>query len=292
MSTSDERRPAQNGHSSQPDSVSAHVQTHGNQVVITIDIADHCRNDRPHPTPDPGQEVVYVLMIDGDKYKTTNSNPTGEEILALAGKNSRQYQLNQQRREHGKVKVTRVKPTDKVDLAEWGIEMFMTLPLDNTEGAESAIELAPRRQFVLPEADTEYLNGHADRWETLVVNGQMCLLMHGLGLPDGYTVSQVDVAVLLPSEYPRCALDMVYVHPPVHRKDGQQINNLAIAPWTIDGKAFQMWSRHRTGINPWRMGVDNLGTHLEQARLWFDQEFDKRPRLDHPVNHQAYAVRA
>jgi len=33
----------------------------------------------------------------------------------------------------------------------------------------------------------------------------------------------------------------------------------------LDNKTFQQWSRHRTPANPWREGVDNLGTHVPLA---------------------------
>lgn len=268
--------------------VSAHVNTHGKQVVITIDIADHCRHEQPHPQPDPGQEVVYVLTIDGTKHKMSNPNPTGRELLALVGKTPQTHQLNQQQRVAGKPKVTRVKPTDTVDLTTWGIEKFMTLPLDNTEGSTLDNELAPRRQFVLPADDVEYLDGLGLRWEVIAGGPQGCVLVHDVPVPAGYTVPAVCLAVQLEAGYPRSILDMVYVYPALQRTDNQEIG--ALCPMHLDGKQFQRWSRHRTGANPWRMGIDNLGTHIEQARLWFEQEFVKRPRIDHPQTAPAHAV--
>ena len=283
--------PHNTGHdSSEPnhDQVTAHVHANGHEVVITIDIADHCRHDKPHPKPDPGQEVVYVLTIDGDKHKTSLAHPTCAEILALVGKTPHTHQLNQQHRVEGKPKVTRVKPTDSVDLTKWGIEKFMTLPLDNTEGAQTENELAPRRQFVLPAEDVEYLDGLELPWEAIDSGGQRYILVHEVPLIAGYTVDTVCLAVQLDAGYPRSVLDMVYVYPDLQRLDNQPIG--ALSPLPIDGKHFQRWSRHRTGANPWRMGVDNLGTHIEQARLWLEQEFTKRPRTDQPLNVLAHAV--
>lgn len=271
-----------------PDHVTAHVHANGHEVVITIDIADHCRHDKPHPKPDPGQEVIYVLTIDGDKHKTSNPHPTCAELLALVGKTPHTHQLNQQHRVDGKPKVTRVKPTDTVDLTKWGIEKFMTLPLDNTEGAETDNELALRRQFLLPAEDVEYLDGLDLRWEAVDSGGQRYVLVHEVPLPAGYTVPAVCLAVQLDAGYPRSVLDMVYAYPGLQRLDNQPIG--ALSPLPIDGKQFQRWSRHRTGANPWRMGIDNLGTHLEQARLWFEQEFAKRPRTDQLLTVPAHAV--
>ena len=108
--------------------VTVHIHTHGGEE-ITIDIAEHHRHRKPHPRPDPGQEVVYVLTIDGQKYRLSNPHPTGEEILALAGKTSQRYQLSQQHGEPGQLQAAVVQPTQKVNLAGYGIESFLTKPL-------------------------------------------------------------------------------------------------------------------------------------------------------------------
>jgi hypothetical protein len=67
---------------------------------------------------------------------------------------------------------------------------------------------------------------------------------------------------------------MVYVLPHLARKDGVGINNLS--GQSIDGTDWQRWSRHRTGANPWRPGVDDLSTHLFLVDDWFAREFLKR----------------
>lgn len=111
--------------------MTVHIHTHGDEEII-IDIAEHHRHSKPHPRPDPGKEVVYLLTIDGQKYRLSNPHPTGEEILILAGKTPQRYQLSQQHGEPGRLQVAVVKPTDKVNLAEFGIESFLTKPLEIT----------------------------------------------------------------------------------------------------------------------------------------------------------------
>lgn len=111
--------------------MTAHIHTHGDEEII-IDIAEHHRHSKPHPQPDPGKEIVYLLTIDGQKYLLSNPHPMGKEILALVGKTSERYQLNQQHGEPGRLQVTVVKPTDKVNLAQFGIESFLTKLLEIT----------------------------------------------------------------------------------------------------------------------------------------------------------------
>ncbi len=94
-------------------------------------------------------------------------------------------------------------------------------------------------------------------------------------LPCGYTVEVVDVAIKIGTGYPRTPLDMAYFFPALQRKDGKAIG--ALSPQIIDGKQYQRWSRHRTSVNPWREGVDDLSTHMALVSHWFSQEFIKQP---------------
>jgi hypothetical protein len=68
---------------------------------------------------------------------------------------------------------------------------------------------------------------------------------------------------------------MAYFFPALSRLDGKAINAISFQP--INGKTYQRWSRHRTGQNPWREGIDDLSTHLSLISFWFEQEFIKRP---------------
>ena len=49
----------------------------------------------------------------------------------------------------------------------------------------------------------------------------------------------------------------------------------ALSPMTIMGQEFQRWSRHRTGQNPWRPGIDNLHTHLSLVEEWLLREVNR-----------------
>jgi hypothetical protein len=209
----------------------------------------------------------YHIMIDRDSIKVEKTQFTGREILTLAGKVPvERFQLNMKSRG----KTTVVQPDQVIDITEPGLEKFVTMPLDQTEGERPVL----RRQFTLPEEDMEYLDSLGNAWEA-IENGGRWLLVHDFKVPDGYNHKEVTLTMRIEGGYPTAQIDMIYVHPALARIDGQPIG--ALAQMIIDGKAYQRWSRHRTGQNPWRPGLDNLSTHIPLAEFWFKQEFIKRP---------------
>ncbi len=132
-----------------------------------------------------------------------------------------------------------------------------------------------RRQFQLPEHDIIFLDGLGLPWEAIIDQGMHWVLIYDYPVHNGYNLKNVSVAIKIETGYPRAALDMAYFFPHLNRLDGKAINATSVQP--IDGKQFQRWSRHRTGQNPWREGIDDLSTHLSLITFWFEQEFIKRP---------------
>jgi hypothetical protein len=131
-----------------------------------------------------------------------------------------------------------------------------------------------RRQFQLPEEDVIFLNGLGLVWETLNDSGMQWVVIHDYPVVLGYNCNKVSVGIKIETGYPRAPLDMAYFYPALQRLDGKAIN--AISHQAIDGKQYQRWSRHRTGQNPWREGVDDISTHLSLVSFWFEQEFIKQ----------------
>lgn len=131
-----------------------------------------------------------------------------------------------------------------------------------------------RKQFQLPEEDVLFLESQALGWETLLDNNMNWVIIHDYPVSSGYNIEKTDIAIKIETGYPRAGLDMAYFYPPIIRNDGFPIR--AICNQIIDGKQFQRWSRHRTPINPWREGVDDLSTHLSLVSYWFDEEFLKK----------------
>jgi hypothetical protein len=132
-----------------------------------------------------------------------------------------------------------------------------------------------RRDFKLPEEDEDFLNSLGYPWETMNDQRMQWLLIHNYPICEGYTTSQVDIAIKIETGYPRTQLDMAYFSPHIQRKDNHPINALSFQ--SIEGKSYQRWSRHRTGANPWIIGVDNVCTHLGYICSWFEAEFKKIP---------------
>lgn len=128
-----------------------------------------------------------------------------------------------------------------------------------------------RRQFQLPGSDVEYLESLGRPWETVVDGGARWVLIHQWPVPAGYDRSEVSLAVRIEPGYPDAQLDMVYLFPALTRRDRVGINNLTNQ--SICGQSWQRWSRHRTGANPWRPGLDDLSTHLLLVDDWLAREF-------------------
>ena len=137
-----------------------------------------------------------------------------------------------------------------------------------------AIELADgtklRREFQLPEEDVECLDALGFRWERVVEGGTKWLIILGYNIPEGYNHQTADLALRIPPSYPDDQIDMVYFSPPLALVSGRTIRQLSGC--RIDGKDYQQWSRHRTGANPWRPGLDDVCHHLLLVDDWLQRE--------------------
>jgi len=95
-----------------------------------IDLEDFSK-ENPGKGPDKGKK--YQIRINREKFVVKVDAMKGSEILELADKKPYQnFQLNQLFR-HGTVK--KINHDENVDFTEPGIERFMTIPLDQQEGA-------------------------------------------------------------------------------------------------------------------------------------------------------------
>lgn len=92
-----------------------------------IDVEDYAKEGKTVP-----KGKKYRIRVDGEKYVTDKEVLTGREILELARKTPvERFQLNQKLK-GGQVK--RIEHNESVDLTAKGVERFMTIPLDQTEG--------------------------------------------------------------------------------------------------------------------------------------------------------------
>lgn len=130
-----------------------------------------------------------------------------------------------------------------------------------------------RRDFNLPETDIDYLDTLSYPWDCLTSSGNW-VIIHNYPIPLGYNVSSVSLGLRIDPGYPNSQIDMVYFSPHIHRSDGKPIGALALQ--VIDGIQWQRWSRHRTGANPWKSGIDDISTHLLLINYWLEREFQIR----------------
>jgi len=220
-----------------------------------IDIEDYVSAGKEVP-----KAQRYRIRIDKEKF-IVGPSATGRQLLLLAGKKPPERFRIDQKFHGGQTK--RIELDEVVDFTKPGIERFMTMPLDQTDGE-------PRRQFLLPLEDTEHLEARGLAWETINAEGGPWLILHDYSLIPGYNHQKIDIAINIISGYPIAALDMIYVYPALALANGKGIGGLT--PRQIDGKIWQQWSRHRTAQNPWRAGLDCIATHLALAEWWFEKE--------------------
>jgi hypothetical protein len=236
------------------------MNTNDQQQDEVIDLESYGKANKPVPT---GKR--YQIKIDKQLYQVAVSELTGREILALAAKTPEKYILQQKIGSS----VHRVGADEVVSLLKPGVERFMTIPNEVTEGETEQL----RRDFEVLPQDLAYLSMHGLTWEAILEDGVQRVAIRGWPLPCGYNVEKVDVYVRLEAGYPDTQIDMAYFFPHLARADQRPIN--ALSSEQFGGQNWQRWSRHRTGNSAWRMGEDNLGTHMELVVDWLRTELLK-----------------
>lgn len=227
-----------------------------------IDIEAYAKEGKPVP-----HDREYKIKVDKTYYTVSTATMKGREILTLAGKNPPERYILQQKI---KDQINRIGLDEVVDFTAPGVERFMTIPNEVTEGEAPAM----RCQFDPMKDDLAYLQSLGLPWEAVLTDdGMKRILIHGFPIPKGYNVEKASVYVVLQPGYPDTQIDMAYFFPNLSRADGKGIRNLSNAPF--DGKSWQQWSRHRTSGSVWRIGEDNLSTHMGLVADWLDQELLK-----------------
>ena len=222
-------------------------------------------DDRHDRTPTEIPDLELKVQIDKEYFHAPKSLTIGFELLRLAGKLPPDDYAIYLKVEGGQPE--RIGLDEAVDLSRPGVERFVTLPLDQTEG------LGARRDFGLPDEDVDWLISASHRFEFVAEAGVLRVVLYGFPVPRGYNQQAVDVNVRIEAGYPDTQIDMVYVYPELRRLDGVPIGTTCFEEF--DNKQWQRWSRHRTPANPWRPGVDNLATHFALVEHWFARELQK-----------------
>jgi len=209
----------------------------------------------------------YAFRVDKERVVVTTPTITGTEILAKVGKTPEAFKLYQHKRHHQPVLIG---PHEVVDLRAHGVERFTTMPKDTTEGL---VTCSVHQDFRLPAADEEYLEGLGLSWEARKHNESQWLVIHTWKLPPGYNRETAKLALLIPPGYSDSQIDMVHFSPALARNDGKPIGGLSAS--RVGNESFQQWSRHRTQKNPWRIGIDDVASHLALVDDWLRREFEK-----------------
>ena len=207
----------------------------------------------------------YLIKVDGTEHRVNTPSMLGQEIILLSGKaDASKHELNQILQDGSAIPIELSK---KAHFTDPGIECFVTIPLDMTEG------FTPRRQFSLPPEDMKFLDSLDTDWETVIEGHSRRVIIYEILLPEGYTEKSVAVNLRIESGYPEAQIDMAYFFPDIKRIDGKPIK--ATIQDQFDQRSWQRWSRHRTSANPWRPGIDNISTHLCAIQQWLAQELLK-----------------
>jgi len=98
-------------------------------LIELVDIEEYAKQGQKPP-----RAHQYKFRIDDHYYMTPKAELTGREILTFAGKTPEAYQLRKRLR-HGKVEA--IVPDEIVDLRGHGLERFITLPKENTDGGKT-----------------------------------------------------------------------------------------------------------------------------------------------------------
>lgn len=238
------------------------------EVVILeiVELEEHAKHHHGEPAPHARH---YAFRVDKTRVVVDKPQIDGEEILAKVGMTPDKYKLYLHTRHHQPVQIG---AKEVVDLRAHHVERFTTMPRDTTEGLNDG---DARRAFRLPQADEEYLDGLGLKWETVIDCNVRWLLIHDWLLPAGYNYSRVTLALMIPCNYADSQIDMVFFKEHLVRRDGKLVPNLSAIQ--ILGMQWQQWSRHRTQANPWRIGVDDISSHLALVDEWLSREFTVRP---------------
>lgn len=178
---------------------------------------------------------------------------SGKALRNLAGVDARYSIYLEVRGGHDRL----IEDHDLVDLAGKGIERFITVISETTEGLEA-----------LPSADRRFLEAHGLAYEILNDAGVGAVVIKDFPLPPGkFNHDKVDVMIQLPAGYPDASVDMFYTLPWIRLKATNSYAACADVPQTFAGSSWQRWSRHAD----WRPGIDGIRTMVTRAQTAFEK---------------------
>lgn len=146
-----------------------------------------------------------------------------------------------------------VNDTDIVDLSKPGIERFITVIKETTEGLAA-----------LPSMDQKYLQDHGIEHEVVNHGGTVAVIFRKFSLPEGrFDQPFADALIILPAGYPDVRPDMFHLLPWARLTATGAYPRAADQAVAFAGQSWQRWSRHS---DAWRPGVDGIHTMIVRMR--------------------------
>lgn len=176
---------------------------------------------------------------------------SGKALRSLAGVDERYTIYLEVRGGHDRP----IADTDLVDLSGKGIERFITVIRETTEGL-----------VALPSADRRFLEDNGLNYEIIGEAGSGGVVIKNFPLPPGkFDREAVDIMIQLPAGYPDASVDMFYTSPWIKLKSTGGYAKCADVAHQFAGTNWQRWSRHAD----WRAGIDGVRTMVARAELAF-----------------------
>lgn len=82
-------------------------------------------------------------------------------------------------------------------------------------------------------------------------------LKEGLYQSNGQSLKEIEVLLIIPSNYNTSGGDMFWTYPQISRIDGSQIPAYGGDPRVYNGKTYDRWSRHWQ-VQTWIPKIDNI----------------------------------
>ncbi len=195
----------------------------------------------------------YNFTIEERQMSWGKSLISGKALRNLAGVDERYTIYLEVRGGHDRP----IADTDLVDLSGKGIERFITVIRETTEGLVE-----------LPAADRRFLEANRLTHEIIDEAGSRGVVIKDFPLPAGkFDRDTVDVMIQLPAGYPDASVDMFYTLPWIKLRASGRFANCADVAHQFAGKTWQRWSRHAD----WRPGIDGVHTMVARAARAFEK---------------------
>jgi len=198
---------------------------------------------------------LWKLNVQGKRIESKTPTITVTDALAAAGFDPGAWIIILKVQGQPKKQLS---ADDTIDLRTPGVEKVRLIAKDVNNGE---VRTAASRDFALLEGDESFLVDVSPAWEARVEEGRNWVVIHGYPVPEGYTVSSIDLALLVPPNYPQAEIDMFYVDPPLRKVSGDAIP-CTESTERIGGRSYQRWSRHRGPASRWNPATDSVITHL------------------------------